>query len=41
MLDTVVGVAVNGVPLLSGVSREGVDPLYPAIYGDAKTLEDG
>ncbi len=36
-----IGIATNGVILFSGVSAKDVDPLYPAVYKNVKTVADG
>jgi hypothetical protein len=32
-IDTAIGVGLDGVMLFNGISAEGVDPLFPAVYG--------
>ena len=32
--ELVVGVAFNGVPIMSGLSEYGFDPFYPKKYGN-------
>jgi hypothetical protein len=32
-IDTAVGVSISGVMMLSGVSINDVDPIFPAVYG--------
>ena len=34
------GVATSGVLIANGISAEGTDPFYPAIYGKVKDLAD-
>ena len=36
MINTAWGVATSGVLLMNGISAEGVDPYYPAVYGSVK-----
>eukprot|EP00347_Sterkiella_histriomuscorum_P012707 403367527 len=35
--DKVVGISINGVPILQGLSESGYDPYYPRAYGSKRT----
>jgi hypothetical protein len=37
-IDHIVGIAINGVPIFSGVSTLGYDPYGPKLYGSSGTL---
>ena len=36
-IEGIVGIAVNGVPIFSGVSEFGVDAFFPTSYNGRKT----